>query len=524
MRALAADPRPRLVLVGDYSAGKSSLIKRLLVEAGTPVPPELTIGAGPTTTRVQEYEWRGMLLIDTPGAQGANPEHGLIAQAAVCDAAGVLYLFNPQLLVGDVGPLRSVLVGAPEHGVQSKRDRTLFIVRSDGFSVDPDDDRDLYLRHCRRKEVELRAQILNQAPGPQQRDDAVLFVASDPHNKVGQRSEVTRAAYDAHRAWDGVAELCNALERWRLKLLANGVDISVLHGGLARLGRTAARITEEITQQRAVLAQRERLGGALRGAHDSGAAIVTDRRHQLRQRLTDRSDELLNRLFTTPKHADQAALQEQLEKLDDAVLRECIRWWRKETHDEVEEWGHLTGATIQRRAEAAQFSESTSAAPAPQMVLKNLTHGGNREVGSALGRALGLGGRLIDRGAKASEAAGKAAKSAGRFARAGGVLSLVTAAYDLRSLYRDIKRDRAVDRARPALIAKVNQTMGDWADQIADGDPALDRLRQELTEIDETNRDLARDIARTREHLDGLMRADQLCRDQMKRARDLLQK
>lgn len=215
LRALAADPRPRLVLVGDYSAGKSSLIKRLLVEAGTRVPPELIIGAGPTTSRVEEYEWRGMLLIDTPGAQGANPEHGLIAQAAVHDAAGVLYLFNPQLLVGDAGPLRSVLVGAPEHGVQGKRDRTLFIVRSDGFGVDPDDDRDRYLQHCRRKEAELRAQIRNQAPGPQQPDDAVLFVASDPHNKVGQRSGVTRADYDAHRAWDGVAELCTALESWR---------------------------------------------------------------------------------------------------------------------------------------------------------------------------------------------------------------------------------------------------------------------------------------------------------------------
>ena len=55
LHALAADPRPRLVLASSYSVGKSSLIKRLLVEAGLPVP-ELAIGGDPTTTEVHEYE------------------------------------------------------------------------------------------------------------------------------------------------------------------------------------------------------------------------------------------------------------------------------------------------------------------------------------------------------------------------------------------------------------------------------------------------------------------------------------
>lgn len=523
LRALAADPRPRLVLAGDYSAGKSSLIKRLLVDAGQPVPLDLAIGGGPTTTAVHQYEWRGMLLVDTPGTQGASAEHGLIAQAAVTDAAAVLYLCTPQLLVGEQTPLRGVLVGDPACGVPDKRDWVLFVIHhSDDLRPYADHEHELYLQRCQRKEVELR-QVLDRVSGAQRHDDAILFVASDPYTAVGQRSDLTCAAYDAYRAWDGVAELSKVLDHWRLKLLANGVDVSVLHGGLARLGRLAAQISDDIAQQRERLGQYERLGRAVRDAREEGAALLANRRHQLGQRLADRGDELLNLLLATDDRDERKVIRQKLERCDDDLLREHKETWRKDTQEEVEEWRHLTGATLQRRVVAAQLCDVTPSSQTPQMDLRNLTHDSDRALGSAFTRALGLGGRMIGKTVKAGKTVGTVAK-AGRFARFSGWLTLATVPLEIGTLIRDIIRDHIVEQARPELVAKLNQVWTDWAGRIADRDPALRRLCQELAELDEISRDLEGDLTRARDHIAELEAKDQLCREYMDRARFLLQK
>ena len=87
----------RVVLVGEFNAGKSSIISAL---TGADVP----IDADVATSKVADYPWRGLVLVDTPGvqAEATATDHDQIAREAVVGADLVLFvitneLFNPRL-------------------------------------------------------------------------------------------------------------------------------------------------------------------------------------------------------------------------------------------------------------------------------------------------------------------------------------------------------------------------------------------------------------------------------------------
>ena len=66
---LEADARYRVSLLGEFSAGKSSLIMAL---TGS----QLATGAGVTTEEAQTFEWqgKGVTFVDTPGIQADAQE------------------------------------------------------------------------------------------------------------------------------------------------------------------------------------------------------------------------------------------------------------------------------------------------------------------------------------------------------------------------------------------------------------------------------------------------------------------
>ena len=51
----------RLVFAGQYSAGKSSILKMLTGRA------DIAIGADITTQQAHTYDWNGIEVVDTPG-------------------------------------------------------------------------------------------------------------------------------------------------------------------------------------------------------------------------------------------------------------------------------------------------------------------------------------------------------------------------------------------------------------------------------------------------------------------------
>lgn len=87
----------KIVLVGQYSAGKSTIIKMLTGRQ------DIKIAAGIATDAATSYEWNGLEIIDTPGIDtGLHAEHDEITLQAIREADMVLFvithdLFFPQL-------------------------------------------------------------------------------------------------------------------------------------------------------------------------------------------------------------------------------------------------------------------------------------------------------------------------------------------------------------------------------------------------------------------------------------------
>ena len=61
----AANDRPVVTVYGAYDTGKSSLLRRLIVDAGAQVPEWLTISARHETFEVNEVEAAGCIMRDT---------------------------------------------------------------------------------------------------------------------------------------------------------------------------------------------------------------------------------------------------------------------------------------------------------------------------------------------------------------------------------------------------------------------------------------------------------------------------
>lgn len=87
----------RVTLIGEFNAGKSSLVSAL-------TGAEVAIDADVCTSTTAEVAWRGVTLIDTPGVQAEDHEtdHDRIARDATVTADLVLFvitneLFNPRL-------------------------------------------------------------------------------------------------------------------------------------------------------------------------------------------------------------------------------------------------------------------------------------------------------------------------------------------------------------------------------------------------------------------------------------------
>ncbi len=82
----------RLVFAGQYSAGKSSIIKMLTGRD------DIAIGAGITTQKAHTYDWNGMEIVDTPGIHTElRPDHDLISYDAIASADMLVFVITNEL-------------------------------------------------------------------------------------------------------------------------------------------------------------------------------------------------------------------------------------------------------------------------------------------------------------------------------------------------------------------------------------------------------------------------------------------
>lgn len=89
---LSEDKAVTLVFAGQYSAGKSTIMKALTDRE------DIATGAGITTEEANTYEWEGVKVIDTPGVHTElRPDHDEITYRAIADADLLVFVATNEL-------------------------------------------------------------------------------------------------------------------------------------------------------------------------------------------------------------------------------------------------------------------------------------------------------------------------------------------------------------------------------------------------------------------------------------------
>ncbi|WP_238419518.1 GTPase domain-containing protein [Gordonia sp. 'Campus'] len=203
----ASEPKPVLTVFGSYDTGKSSLIRRLLVDARQEVPDWLTISARHETFEVRSVDLAGCVVRDTPGlAVGAQDVRGEANTRLAKDAIGLtditIVTVTPQLATGEQDLIRALI------DRQSSTEAVWFVIsRFDEAGRDPDSDLDGYRDLAQRKVAELRESLGLDADTP------VFVVAQDAFQFAGADRDVERDIWDDSREWDGIDGLTAAVER-----------------------------------------------------------------------------------------------------------------------------------------------------------------------------------------------------------------------------------------------------------------------------------------------------------------------
>lgn len=202
---------PVVAVYGAYDAGKSTLVKRLLVEAHQPVPSWLTISARPETFETNDVEAFGCVLRDTPGIAGGNTRHQNVADRALLDADVTILVMPPQLLTGNRDHVLARITGSAYRPTGLFTPESwMFVITKLDEGEDPSENLPAYHKRLELKRAEW-GKLLDSNGLP---TDAVpLFaISADPYGVVGDDPCPTPGSYTAGCIeWDGVADLVSAL-------------------------------------------------------------------------------------------------------------------------------------------------------------------------------------------------------------------------------------------------------------------------------------------------------------------------
>ncbi|MEU8006746.1 GTPase [Catellatospora sp. NPDC049111] len=205
--AFNTDPRTKITMWGVFNSGKSSLIRRLLAEDGTPVPESVRAGADRTQYETHVVASGDVDYIDTPGLDSGAPEHDRRADAAAALTDVLVVVTTPLLRQAEVRRITRMLTRSGHR----YPDGSLHIVvnQLDEAGVDPRSDLAAYqeLKETKRQTVvnALRAAGISEALPP------VHTVCADAWRINSRRASPVAANYDASRSFDSITEFVAAL-------------------------------------------------------------------------------------------------------------------------------------------------------------------------------------------------------------------------------------------------------------------------------------------------------------------------
>ena len=307
----------KLVFVGQYSAGKSSIIKMLSgIDTG--------IGAAITTQQSSVYDWNDLQIIDTPGIQtGLRPDHDKITYDEIGKAALLIFVITNEGFDQQMGEHFRKLAIEQKRGsnmilVINKMDRTAGgntseqqkVIRDDICKVlTPYTPEDLYVsflstqtydEYLEESDPEIKAELLEESGHDAFIDNLNAFVAKKQVSSRLQRplytlETVLRKAMGIStddKAIDGAEELINR----KLRILDNAKadcmrdirDIikytrdNIISEG--KRGSLCIKIEKGVTE--------ETIEAGLNAATQNVSKIVEDSQKQINERFTSMIKEI----------------------------------------------------------------------------------------------------------------------------------------------------------------------------------------------------------------------------------------
>lgn len=468
-----------LALVGDYSVGKTSLVRRLCVDLGLGDAGAHAVGGAPTTSEVTALLWDPHTrLLDAPGFHGGDPSHDARARHAARRATALVLVVPPGVAsAGDdeVRPLlgwRGPVPPAPVHVV---------IGRSDELGVSPDLDPVGFARRvqCKREEASEHLEI---------HVDRIHAVAADPFGLADDAAGP--GAFDDYRSWDGMAALVAAMDDESARQREAGPALAQLRHAAHDLLDAA----DAADRRRAIAEDREKLAARIRDAWSTAVRRLKALEKAIPSRLEDALRPFLaEHLAAVESAEDPETLRDAVERAEnwaagadgaietvwnvvhadvDAILDDCAR-----TVDEALE--SPLGRRV-RRAHAAAPDVEVPGSAAEIGTLFDLLGKTAKGAGKAFGKdmkqvreaVLKVGHSLGKKfrpweATRYAQHLGKAGKV---LRKLGPVLAVVGEIVDLVQSGRAAKRFRAArENAREVLTAALVDVAADLAHASPDG-------------------------------------------------------
>lgn len=467
MRDLASLDRPSITLVGDYNAGKTTFIRRILAEAGMSVPDDIEIRADPTTNSVRRYNCGEAWLIDTPGFHSGRAGDDLVTQSALPEASILVWLLNRSILDSTIELLCTVLTGSEGLGIPAKIGRTILVLgRADDLGADPVEQPDEFSNVVRRKRVELCNALASR--GVQFRAEDIFVVAADPFALVGGEAGVDATAFDLHRAWDGMEDLLQALSnRLSGPEAPLWMDIAVLEGGLFRLAGIARELQADQAEWKIQGAQLDELIATIDARCHEAETFYKRITLDIDRMLDETTQSLLEDMWGARNSDELQAAGKRLETWwEDPVFGQEVARWQSRWKTELDNWFERVTNEVQRTMESRELREAViSLDKSFDADGLGQQSGILREGGSAVSPLLKqgvakLGQRDVIYGiGKFFNVKFKpwgATKIAGRFAKYGGrTFVVLTGIYEIWSWRKDEKRAAEVEALRKDIAAAI---------------------------------------------------------------------
>nr|WP_078640251.1 GTPase [Streptomyces sp. NRRL B-24051] len=467
--------RPAIAVLGDYNSGKSSLIRRIMVDSSRQSHAAFDIRALPATVAANRYPLSRFDLVDTPGLQSGHDEHDTVALEAIAEAALVFVVVHINLLVGNTSILEGLSRGSEM--LASKGRRMVFLVnRCDELGVDPLTAPEAFLNLQNRKREELRAAFT--ARSIEVDVDRIHCLSGDPFGLVGGDATAEPGDFDENRLWDGVTALTSALSGLSDEQLSAAASSAAFDAAVTDLKRHQHTLHQVQVDGTNDLRCSEPVIATLRAAVNDAVVLEGSLREDAR-RVVDR------RLVAT-----KSAVAE-LDRKDHQKLENLVdSWWKAPQFEAdleryladaarvLDEWysDHITAIGREMRAAEFQVTPGFAAEFKAQedAWYEDLTEGVGNVAGAAAPLAKALGNRdAIYAIAKQFGHKFKpwgAVKGGAKVAKAGFVLAVVAAAVDAAAMANDIHKAGKHKHQQESALQVIDEAAAGIVEQIMHGE------------------------------------------------------